>query len=1332
MFKRLIWLAVFLAIACAGEASNSALDKGFQHPPDSARPWVFWFWLNGNINSNAITADLEAMKQAGIGGVAIMDVDQGAPKGPVEFGTLAWVALFKHMCGEAARLGLQVNMNNDAGWSGSGGPWITPALSMQKLAWTETTIKGPRHFERKLPQPPAVRDYYKDIAVFAFPASDAEAANMRDAAPKITTSLTDPNVEPGKLIDREPNTALAFPRPVPGKTHYIQLQFTQPFSARRLLMTLPGISAHKMCHGELQVSDDGQAFRTIREFDAEAPAFSLNFNEVAARYFRIRFLSAEVYLEQLNVAEVELSPLFRIENIEEKSLFVPKKESPGKPDNIAFPEGLAVGHERILTLTSQVDAVGNLSWDAPAGNWTVLRFGHTSTGEDNQPAPEKGRGLECDKMSKEAAEAMFNGLMGRLISAVGPLAGKTFVATHIDSWEVSAQNWTPKFAEEFKQRRGYDPLPFLPIITGRVVDSLEVSERFLWDLRQTVSDLIVENYAGHFQELARRHGMRLTIEAYDLNPCEDLRYASRADEPMAEFWTWPSYAVAYSCIEMPSAAHVYGKKIVGGEAFTATDAEKWLGHPFAVKVFGDWGFCHGINRFVLHRYALQPWTNPERRPGMSMGPWGLHYERTQTWWDQVKPWHEYLSRCQYLLQQGLFVADICYLAPEESPQRWQPPDKSKERPGYNFDGCPAEVVLTRMGVKDGRIVLPDGMSYRLLVLPESKTMTPRLLGKIKELVEAGATIVGPPPMKSPSLLDFPKCDADVQQLAKAIWGDCDGKAVKEHVLGKGRVIWGKTPQKVLSDDGVPPDFLGQTVTSTQAIRYIHKTLGDTDVYFLANKNTHTEEAVGAFRVQNKRPELWRPDTGRMEAAVSYDEAGGTVRVPIHFDPNGSVFVIFRAGKPVEGDRITSVSRDGKPMLETAFKPEPAGGPKTNEDMSITFTMMAWAKPEVEIDLPEEANAGIAGLHVYRNDALFPPPGQDVYEQPLQAGAGISIGLNGVCVFEHSDNYFASPLVYSATITNWTHIAIVYRQNRPSLYLNGKPVHEGKQSTFTVHSGVGVQHRRGVGPFWGELGKFEKFDRALSGEEITRAMESTPVPEKHPENESIRLMRKQRGTVTAEIWEPGNYEAKTGDGRVFHAGAQSLPSPLEITGPWQVRFQPKPGAPERITLPGLISWSEHENPGVKYFSGSGTYEKEFELPGNFLEKGNRLYLSLGKVAVMAQVLLNGKELGTLWKPPFQLDISGAAKSGRNKLEIKVVNLWVNRMIGDEQLPEDSDRTEKGTLEKWPQWLEKGEPSPTGRYSFTTWRLWKKDSTLRQSGLLGPVRIIVAKEISFPIH
>ena len=304
----------------------------------------------------------------------------------------------------------------------------------------------------------------------------------------------------------------------------------------------------------------------------------------------------------------------RIRDIQGKSSVIPQHFPPQRAKFASLPADSVIPRNRILDLTGKMDASGKLAWDVPEGKWLILRLGHTTTGTDNHPAPASGCGLECDKLSKEAAETHFNALMGRLVADNRPLAGKgkVLVSTHIDSWETGSQNWTPRMREEFRKRRGYDILPLLPTFTGRVVDSLEVSERFLWDLRQTVSEMLMENYAGHFRTLANRHGLRLSIEAYDGVPCDEMTYGGQADEPMAEFWSWDKFGAAYSCTEMSSAAHVYGKPILGAEAFTATDNEKWLGHPAYIKDLGDWAFCEGINRFVFHRYAMQPWTNPNR------------------------------------------------------------------------------------------------------------------------------------------------------------------------------------------------------------------------------------------------------------------------------------------------------------------------------------------------------------------------------------------------------------------------------------------------------------------------------------------------------------------------------------------------------------------------------------------------------------------------------------------------------------------------------------------------------------------------------------------------
>ncbi len=1322
----LILLAAHFCVAAPGAGKHSDLERGFLDPPASARPWVYWFWLDGNITREGITADLEAMKRVGIGGVLIMEVDQGAPKGPARFAGALWREMFKFVLSEANRLGLEVNMNNDAGWCGSGGPWITPEVAQKKIVWTETCVTGGKRFAGLLPQPEAVADWYRDIAVLAVPTPAADDVRMTDYHPSITASTMDSSFDGKKLVDADTGTHFTLPTPETDKPQFIQISFAKPFLARFLTLSLSGTPGAG-CHGALQVSDDGEQFRTVREFDADPPTLELDFDGISARWFRILFTRCDPDMKQLAIGEIDLSPRYRIHNIRDKAAFT-STHVPLIAKWPDLPADLTIPHDRAIDLTKRMNMDGRLLWNAPEGKWTVLRIGYTPTGTENHPAPLEGLGLECDKLDKAGADAMFAGLMAKIISDSKPFVPKTLVSTHIDSWEVGSQNWTKNFRQKFQKLRGYDLLPYLPVVTGRVIGSLEVSERFLWDLRQTVSDLLVQNYAGHFRALAHKNGMRLSIEAYDDCPTDEMTYAGQADEPMAEFWSWSKYGAAYSCTEMSSAAHVYGKRILGAEAFTATDAEKWQGHPAFIKDLGDWAFCEGINRFVFHRYALQPWA--DRPPGMSMGPWGLHYERTQTWWEQSSAWHEYLSRCQYLLQQGLFVADICCLEPEGSPMRFVPPVSVRptglDRGSYNFDGCTPEVVLTRMKVKDGRLVLPDGMSYRLMVLPEVETMTPRLLRKIRDLVSAGATVIGARPAKSPGMSGYPKCDEEVKRLADELWGDCDGTMVTEHRLGRGRVVQGKTPAEVLAGMNVGPDFIFDSKDGV-SLRYIHRIIDGADVYFVANKNQKSGSAVCSFRLKDKRPELWWPDKGVIERPAVYDGTASRTNVPIRFDPAGSVFVVFRAEGTAEPDRITSVARNGDVVVNTTFT-EPAKPQEGDNNRTTigTFTMAVWAKPGGRIGLPNEAISGVF-LDVARNDALYPPPGHEVYPpDENHSGAGLSIGTNGVCVYEHSASYFAPVLVSAIPLSGWTHVTVVYKDGTPALYIDGKFNHQGMKSTYKVHSGVGVRHTRGVGNFRGDLGEFSQFNKALSDTEIAQLMKTMPVPSSDVKNVPLVIVRTSEGNFSAEVSQTGKYEAKSADGRSQQFEVTEMPKPLEIAGTWDVTFAPNLGAPGQVTMGKLISWSEHADPGVKYFSGAATYRTTFDIPAGLIEKKRKLYLDLGSVEVMAQVKLNDKDLGILWKSPYCADVTNVLRSGSNDLEVKVVNLWINRQIGDEQLPDDSDRNPDGTLKAWPQWVNEGKSSPTGRIAFTSWRLWKKDDPLVESGLLGPVTL-QAREI-----
>ena len=1153
------WSASFLTAAPA-----AGLEQGFVHPPDAARPWVYWFWLNGNITSNGITADLEAMQRVGIGGALIMEVDQGAPVGPMDFMGPAWRGLFRHVHAEANRLGLEINMNNDAGWNGSGGPWIKPEQAMQELTWTETNVAGPLHFEGLLPQPKTKAKFYRDLSVQAFPAT-----------------------------------------------------------------------------GD-----------------------------------------------------------YRIAGLETKAAFqrrdLPK---PGKPD---LSPTMIIGRTNLTDLTARLEATGRLVWDVPPGQWTIVRLGHTPTGVGNAPAPTTGRGLECDKLSREGLEASFTGMMAKLATDTGIAsrpASAGLVATHIDSWENGSQNWTAAMRQEFQRRRGYDLTPFLPVFTGRVVESLEVSERFLWDVRRTVSELVIENYAGHFHRLANAHGMRFTVEAYG-GPCDCIPYGGQSDEPMGEFWT-PGGGALETCRGMASAGHVYGKRIIGAEAFTSGDQERWREHPALLKALGDRAFCEGINRFVFHRYAMQPWL--DYKPGMTMGPWGQHYERTQTWWEESRAWHEYLARCQFLLRQGLFVADVCHLQAEAPPLGFG----NHRRDGYDWDECTDDAVLTRMTVRDGRIVLPDGMSYRLLVLSDSRAMTLRLLGKLKELVTAGATVVGPRPLKSPSLSGYPQCDDEVQRLGRELWGECDGQRVTENRSGRGRVVWGLSPEKVLQQSGVQPDF-----TCSLPWRFLHRSTGDTDLYFVANGKPSAATATCAFRVAGRLPELWFPETGRIEPAGVYQAKDGVTRVALTLEPSGSVFVVFRRPAPA-GDSIVQVRRDGKPLLSAVLEPPPKllvrrarygvlDDPPRTRDVSRKVQQRA---DTGDTSLPVAAMAeGDDPAHLVIKTL--------VVDYSLDGEPFTVKGRDG-------DTLHLTRNAVGARVEQARYGVLDDPKRTRDVRDKLQRLLDAGESAFTV-----ARMAAGDDPAYGVVKTLEA-DYTLAGKRhhLTGTDPDTleVAPRSSPSAAPVQCRADAAGHTYLEASETGTYEVLTTSGQSRRVQVESA-APVELSGPWQLRFDPKWGGPEEVTFDSLQDWSKHPQAGIRYYSGTAVYRKTFTLPESaFRTPHSPFQLDLGKVAVMATVKLNGQDLGLLWKPPFRLEVTDTLKPGENTLEVKVVNLWINRQIGDEQLPEDSQRNQDGTLKQWPQWVQEGKPSPTGRFTFTSWRLWKKESPLQESGLLGPVTI-----------
>lgn len=788
--------------------SLDTLRAGFIHPPDSVRPGVYWYFMDGNLSASGIRKDLLSMKKAGIGRAVFLEVNVGVPQGPVDFLSPQWFDIFRYMEHEADSLGIALTLGVGPGWAGSGGPWITPEQSMQALVSSSVKITGPAVREVKLPLPDPKRpyfgegtlspqlkeeweSYYQDVAVLAFPTPDS-AGHIDD-------------------IDEK------------------ALYYRAPFSSA------PGVKP---------------------------------------------FLNGYT------------------------------------PDTVTgSPDVIAKAH--VLDITAKMDSGGTLHWQVPAGTWTVMRFVARNTGALTRPAPVQGLGFESSKFDTAAVNWQLQAYVGRILDTIGDLhpdhAGGLKML-HLDSWEMGSQNWSNGFRQEFIKRRGYDPRPFYPAYAGNIVGSRAVTERFLWDVRETASELVIAHYAKQLKQYAHAHGLGFSIEPYDMNPSADLDLGSVGDVPMGEFWSRGyGFLTAFSCIEAASIAHVLGRPVVQGESFTSDQNEAWKQYPGSMKDQGDWAFAAGINEFYYHTFAHKPFAD-SLIPGMTMGPYGVHWDRKQTWWPMAGAYHRYIARCQYLLQQGRTVADILYLTPEGAPQVFMPPTSAlqgdsvmPDRKGFNFDGCSPRQLM-QATVAGHRIVFPGGASYRLLVLPAMHTMTPDLLKKVDSLVRSGAAVMGVPPVSSPSLSGYPAADQELRQLAGNLWGGTSLPAsVTFRKIGEGTIIWGgdigTQPGKVLypaydlTADVLHKLGMTEDFATTLPLRYTHRTSASWDIYFVSNRSDTSIRGDAIFRVTEGTPEIWDPLEGKTRPLPRFTTSDGHTTIPLAFAPHQSFFVVFPKGSP---------------------------------------------------------------------------------------------------------------------------------------------------------------------------------------------------------------------------------------------------------------------------------------------------------------------------------------------------------------------------------------------------------------------------------------------------
>ena len=756
---------------------------------------------------------------------------------------------------------------------------------------------------------------------------------------------------------------------------------------------------------------------------------------------------------------------------------------------------------------------GHVEWDVPPGNWVILRTGYTLTGSTwsqwhAYPDGDTflgGEGYEIDYLNPASLDDHFNHL-GKLVIDEAKRVGGHLDYLWSDSWECGKLTWTQDFPEQFRRFRGYDLTAYLPVLAGYTVTDTVVSKRFQEDFDRTIQDCIAENFYGRFEALCHRYGLKVGNEAggpNDIPPQDVLKNFSHCDILSGEFWVNGHYKSPdgynkdrrerLNLKQTATAAHVYGKRQAEAESFTQQEQDRthWSLGPAELKPYANDAFCEGINRLMLHQATCQP--PSDGKPGYEFCA-GQHFTPNITWWEQSPAFFSYLSRCSYMLQQGLFVGDVCFYLGERppllAPPKYVIPTLG---PGYDCDYANSDVLLTRMSVKNGRVVLPDGMSYRLLVLQDCVSPSPEIskevgnyqnlpvspipstamsltvIKKLRALVDSGATIVGPPPDMSAGLKDYPACDIAVRKIAAEIWGDLDGKTRTVRRLGKGRVIWGKTPEEILRTDGVGPDFsfTGQTEDPEQ-FDYIHRTSGDTDIYFVINRTNRPETRDFTFRVAGKQPEIWDAVTGKTRLAAAYHQARAGTTLPLELAPFGSYFIVFR-----------------KPIAHTVSGTAPENFPKL------------------------------------------------------------------------------------------------------------------------VESG-------------------------------------------------------------------------------------------QLEGPWTVTFDTTWGGPAKVSFPELISWTQRPEEGIKYYSGKATYTKTFNWTG-----AGSLFLDLGTVKNVAVVRLNGKNLGILWCAPWRVDITKAVKPTGNVLEVDVINLWANRVIGDLSLPKDKRVTKTHDAFRFDM-LRAGTP-------------------LLEAGLLGPVKL-----------
>ncbi len=898
------------------EPSIQELSSGFASPAKQYHPET-WFHFNGNnISKEGITLDLEAIKYAGLQGIHLFSKNGRPYPGVEQIKILSpeWEDMVRHTADECKRLGLKFTMQNCPGWSMAGGPWVPVEEAQREIVETVYHVKGGAKFQEqlKLKEVYHTEDYdYKDIQILAFPTPIGD-----DIKVLVPSKIESNNkivpweklFNPEAMLDlssrNTPKNLKAYKASGIGKVDkkdtWVKVIFNEEVTLRSI--QLPSIRAMILDRQypfvdisfKIQALKKG-SLRDVAELKIPNTNWSdrqynttLSIPETTSSEFVIRFVGEHSILP----AKIHLSAKARLHNHETKA--AKALRSLEKQVEHSYNEGCYIDPKQIINLNDKLNEAGQLSWDAPKGNWTVVRFAHVNMRRTNTPAMPESTGWECSKLDKIAIENhLRNGMIGKMIKDGGPIGDGKLDGLLIDSWESYIPTWTMNSEDmfkEFEQRRGYSMKTYLPATMGYIVQSPEVSSKFLRDLRQTTDEVYIDNFFTHFATVAHQMGAQVYTEGAggEVLPIDPMRYYGVSDVPMTEFW-YPKASnqneYAKPVFSAASAMHLYNKPFLAAEACTQRGV-KWNEHPFSVKYLIDYNFTKGINHLVFHTFSHTP--QKKVFPGSSFGgSIGFPFVRQQTWWKYMPEWVDYLSRCQYILQQGEYAADVLWYYGDHFER--PPFDLDYFPKGYKFDYLNAEILHEKLSMKDGKIHVSDAGDYRVILLRDSKNMLLSTLQKLKALVLQGAVIIGDKPLGSPSLMDDEKDLYALMEISDELWGNSE-RGVKS--VGKGKVYWGQTIDQVLKAESIAPDVI---VPDQLPITWIHRKTADADIYFVSSTSAQSMDVSLSFNVQDAYPQIWNAFTGEVHNAMVWSKDQDRINVAVSLDPSGSAIVVFPKG-----------------------------------------------------------------------------------------------------------------------------------------------------------------------------------------------------------------------------------------------------------------------------------------------------------------------------------------------------------------------------------------------------------------------------------------------------